>query len=89
MRFPKFDKSYARIIDSFIMLDDLYSANQYYEQVSYSSFHNSYNFVQLKNNFTEDTVRKYPEVITKLKEMNDKADEGMKKLMKSSKKVIF
>ena len=34
MRFPKFDKSYARIIDSFIMLDDLYSANQYYDQVS-------------------------------------------------------
>lgn len=32
-KYPKFDKSYARIIDASIMLDDLMSANFYYEKV--------------------------------------------------------
>lgn len=57
------------------MLKDLNSANSYYEQ--------------LKCNFVEDVVRKYPEVISKLKEENEKADKKLKSFMKNSKKVYI
>lgn len=81
---PKFDKSYARLIDSYILLKDLHNANKTFYLVKFFLTN------KLKQNFTDDVVRKYSDIIDVLTQKNNEYNEVFKnkiKLFQEAKKA--
>jgi tetratricopeptide (TPR) repeat protein len=64
---PKFDKSYARLINSCLETDNIHNANFYANM--------------MKTNFNESTLSKYADILKKLEEGNKKADEVFYKFL--------
>ena len=68
----KFDKSYARLINNYIILDQIEIALKYKEQ--------------LKNLFNQEVILKYNDILENLDKKEKEKNENMMKFMKKSKK---
>lgn len=66
----KFDKSYARLVNSYTALNDLNQANYYADLMN--------------KTFSSDVLSKYTNILDSLKRKNQEADESLRKLSKRS-----
>jgi len=68
----KFDKSYARLINNYLILDQIETALKYKEQ--------------LKNIFSQEVILKYNDILENLEKKEKEKNENMMNFMKKSKK---